>query len=410
MPRFNYSAIDANGEPRSGSYEAPSKEAVIKALQGMGLYPTEVFQEGEKRGGGVLAELFPTLFSREKRISRKGLMLFTRQLASLLRAGLPLDRALFILGDAAEDESMGTLAQGILKDVEEGSSLSEALMRRQDTFNRMYVNLIKAGEMGGALDKVLESLANYLEESVQLRSQLVSAAIYPALLLMLGLVSSYLLLTIVIPRFSLIFKDLGQEIPASTRLLLGLSAFFHKTWWLFILVPILLFVAWKMAMRRKEMRIRWENLLLSFPVLGNILKKLEIATITRALSILLEGGLDLSAAFRIVSEISGFITVNQILSSLLEDIEKGQSLSQRMKANPFFPSFTVHIVEVGEETGDLGEAMVTIATTYEKELQEFMKRLLSFLEPALIIFMGLLIGGMIVSMLMAIFSINDIGF
>ncbi len=410
MPRFFYTAVDSKGEPRSGSYEAPSKEAVVKALRGMGLYPTEVYQEGERHRGGILAELFPTLFRRERRISRKGLMLFTRQLASLLKAGLPLDRALFILGDAAEDDSMRSLAHGILKDVEEGSSLSEALMRRQDTFNRMYVHLVKAGEVGGSLDTVLENLADYLEESVQVRSQMVSAAIYPAVLLMLGVVSSYLLLTIVIPRFSLIFKDLGQEIPTSTRILLGISAFFHKTWWLFILVPILLLVGWRAAMRREEFRIKWENFLFSLPVVGNILRKLEVATIARALSILLKGGLDLSAAFRIVCEISGFVTVNSILSSLLEDIEKGQSLAQRMKANPFFPSFAVHIVEVGEETGDIGEAMTTIATTYEKELQEFMKRMLSFLEPALIIFMGLLIGGMIVSMLMAIFSINDIGF
>jgi general secretion pathway protein F len=410
MPRFYYTAIDSSGESRSGSYEAPSKEAVIKALRGMGLYPTEVYQEGEKRKGGLLAELFPTFFSREKRISRKGLMLFTRQLASLLRAGLPLDRALFILGDAAEDEAMKSLAHGILKDVEEGSSLSEALMRRQETFNRMYVHLVKAGEVGGALDTVLTNLADYLEESVQVRSQLVSASIYPIVLLMLGIVSSYLILTIVIPRFSLIFKDLGQEIPTSTKILLGVSAFFHKTWWVFLITPILVFVAWKAAMRREGLRIKWENMLFSTPILGNILKKLEVATIARALSILLKGGLDLSAAFRIVSEISGFITVNSILASLLEDIEKGQSLAQRMKANPFFPSFAVHIVEVGEETGDIGEAMTTIATTYEKELQEFMKRMLSFLEPALIIFMGLIIGGMIVSMLMAIFSINDIGF
>jgi general secretion pathway protein F len=227
---------------------------------------------------------------------------------------------------------------------------------------------------------------------------------------MLGLVSSYLLLTIVIPRFSVIFKDLGQEIPASTRVLLSISSFFHKTWWFFILVPIILFIAWKMAMKREEFRIRWENFLFSLPLVGGILRKLEVATISRALSILVKGGLDLSAAFRIVSEISGFITVNGILSSLLEDIEKGQSLAQRMKANPFFPSFAVHIVEVGEETGDIAGSMTTIATTYEKELQEFMKRKLSFLEPALIISMGLLIGGMIVSMLMAIFSINDIGF
>ncbi len=410
MPRFFYTAIDAKGEPRSGSYEAPSRDAVVKALRGMGLYPTEVYQEGERHKGGIIEELFPTLFRREKRVSRKGIMLFTRQLASLLKAGLPLDRALFILGDAAEDEAMRNLAHGILKDVEEGSSLSEALMRRQDTFNRMYVHLVKAGEAGGALDTVLTNLAEYLEESVQVRSQLVSAAIYPVVLLMLGLVSSYLILTIVIPRFSLIFKDLGQEIPASTRLLLGVSAFFHKTWWLFIVVPILVFLAFKVAMRNEEFRARWEKMLFSTPVLGKILKKLEVSTIARALSILLKGGLDLSAAFRIVSEISGFITVNQVLSSLLEDIEKGQSLAQRMKANPFFPSFAVHIVEVGEETGDIGEAMTTIATTYEKELQEFMKRMLSFLEPALIIFMGVIIGGMIVSMLMAIFSINDIGF
>ena len=213
-----------------------------------------------------------------------------------------------------------------------------------------------------------------------------------------------------IPRFSLIFKDLGQEIPTSTKVLLSISAFFHKTWWLFLVAPVVIFLAWKAAMRKEEFRVKWERFLFSLPIVGNILKKLEVATIARALSILLKGGLDLSAAFRIVSEISGFVTVNEILSSLLEDIEKGQSLAQRMKANPFFPSFAVHIVEVGEETGDIGEAMTTIAVTYEKELQEFMKRMLSFLEPALIIFMGLLIGGMIVSMLMAIFSINDIGF
>jgi len=321
-----------------------------------------------------------------------------------------MDRSLQVLSDSMEDSALRGLCNQILQDIEKGASLSESL-DKYGGFSSMYVTLVRAGENSGTLEEVLEHLASYLEEELKAKKEIVSALIYPSLLLGAGLISAYLLLVLVIPRFSVIFMDLDQAIPLPTKIMLFISLVVRKAWWLFPLGLVVLVALFKYSLSRPVWRERWEKLLMyKLPLVSVFVRKREISRFTRAMAILLRGGVPLSRALELVVEISPFEDVRKELRRITKEIKKGRSLSALTKESHFFLSFCTHMVSVGEETGSLDEAFLNVALTFEEDIKESTSRFLNLLEPMIILFMGLLIGSMVISMLMAIFSINDIGF
>ena len=406
MERFFYKALKRSGEEEEGVIEAASVEAAVQWVKGQGLIPVEVEPASKKRS----IPFWETLKDKRRKTSPQQILLFTKQLTSLLRGGLAMDRALKVLSDSMEDLTLRNLCDQILQDIEKGASLSESLERRGG-FSSMYVTLVRAGESSGTLEEVLQHLSSYLEEELKAKKEILSALIYPSLLLGAGLISAYLLLVLVIPRFSVIFEDLGQAIPLPTRIMLSISLVVRKAWWAFPLGIVGFIALFKYSLTRAEWRERWERLLLyRMPMVSIFVRKREISRFSRAMAILLRGGVPLSRALELVIGISPFEDVRRELHRITKEIKKGRNLSTLTRESHFFLPFCTHMVSVGEETGSLDEAFSNVATTYEEDIRESTTRFLNFLEPVIILFMGLLIGSMVISMLMAIFSINDIGF
>ncbi len=402
MERFFYRALAPSGEEKKGYLEAASQEAAIRSVKEMGLLPTQILPAKEK-GFALKLKL------SSKGLSRGDILLFTKQMASLLRGGLPMDRALYVIGDSVESEKVRDMARDVLQAIEKGASLSEALEKRAG-FSPMYITLVRAGEASGAIDKVMDRLAIYIEQGVEMRKELVSASIYPLLLLTVGLLSVYFLLVLVIPRFSIIFEDLDQPMPLPTRIILAISQGVKSFWWFFFLLPVAGFLGGRYLMASPSWREKGERFLLGLPLLGKVLKVREISRFSRAMAILLDGGVPLVRALELVEKISPFILFRGEFSRLEGELRKGKSLSALMKDSPVFTPMCVHMITIGEETGNLADAFNNLADGYDGTLREIIKRTLSLLEPMMILFMGVIIGGIVVSMLLAIFSINTISF
>ncbi len=406
--QYFYKAYKRDGSEVKGLVEASSREAALRWVKDQGLIPSELRPLEFKAPGTSWLGMLK--MKKRKSLSSQDVLFFTKQMAVLLKGGLPIDRALKVLSQSLGGGKAGDLCTRVLAWIEKGASLSEAL-EREEGFSAMYITLVRAGEQSGSLDMVLERLSCYLEEELKTKKEVLSALIYPSLLLSVGLISVYLLLVVVIPRFSIIFSDLGQEIPLPTKIMLALSWLARKTWFLLPLGVLLLLGLLKYASDNPSWRRRGEGwLLYRLPLVSTFVRKRELSRFSRAMAILLGGGVTLSRSLELVTTISPFQKIKEELERLAEDIKKGRSLSRLMGGSPLFLPFCLHMVEVGEETGNLEEAFSNIATALEEDLREGTKRFLNLLEPSIILFMGIVIGSMVISMLLAIFSINDIGF
>jgi general secretion pathway protein F len=380
-----------------GVIEAPDERAAVERLRNTGVIPLKVAAPREGLGRKI------TLKS-----SKGDLLAFTTELSALLGAGLPLDRGLNILAEISESKEMKAIIQSILKSIREGSSFSDALLRHPRQFPKIYVNMVRAGEAGGVLDVVLDKLNEFLESSKELKDHIFSAMIYPTILMVAGGISIIFLLTFVLPKFSVIFSELGTALPLPTQIVLAFSSFLKSFWWIILAASVAGWLILRSSLKTPAGRYKWDSFKLR--LLGDVVRKVETARFTRTLGTLIKSGVPLLQALNNSKDVIS----NQVIASAIDKVSRGAKEGKGI-ANPLadarvFPSLAISMIKVGEETGQLDVMLMKVASTYERSLRVAIRRFVSFLEPAMILGMGLVIGFIVVSMLMAIFSITELPF
>ena len=335
-------------------------------------------------------------------------MVFTQELSTLIKAGLPLDRSLAILSDLTENPYLREIVQDLLKEIKGGKSLSEAMSVYPHVFPKIFVNMIKAGEAGGALDEILERLVEYLENSEELRDYIVSSLIYPCILGLVGAASIIVMITFVIPKFAVIFENAGAPVPLPMKVMLAVSGILAGYWWLILLSGIGGWFGWRRYLGSEAGRLRWDRTLLKLPVLGSVVQRMEVSRFSRTLGTLLKSAVPLIQSINIVKDVVGNQAIATAMEPIKSGVKKGDGLTRPIREAEIFPDFALHLLAVGEETGRLDVMLLQVADTYDRELRTAVKRLVAMFEPLIILAMGLVIGTMVVSMLYSIFSINDV--
>jgi general secretion pathway protein F len=404
MPFFQYKAVTTEGRVIEGTLEAPHRQDALARLEEQGHLPIRVFSGDEQ---GIFGSELKLPWQR-KRVPRSELLIFTKELGALLQAGLPVDRCLTILTDLTENAYLSEIVGHLLKEIKGGKSLSEGLGLYPQVFPKLYVNMVKAGEISGTLEVILDRVTDYLENAEELRNYLISSLIYPAILAVVGSGSIIVMVTFVIPKFAAIFENAGAPIPFPMRVLLLISSFLTGYWWLLLLVGIAAFVSLRRSLTSESGRLTWDRRLLRLPMLGGLIQKLEVSRFSRTLGTLLRSAVPMLQSINIVREVVANTVILSSMDAIISGVKKGEGLARPVKEAAIFPPFAVHLLEVGEETGRLDDMLLQIAETYDRDLRTTTKRLIALFEPAMILVMGLIIGLMVVSMLYAIFSINDV--
>jgi len=405
METFYYEATTREGTIVNGTLEVESERSAIDRIQDMGYFPLKVSKAVQREN--PINRLW---LSVRNRITTGDVMGFTYQVGVLLDAGFTLDKSLSILSELTEKEKMKELVRDVLSQVRGGRSFSDSLLKYPSVFPMFYVNMIKAGEAGGFLENTISRMAEYLENSERLREDVRSALIYPAILSIVGGSAVVVLLTFVVPQFAKIFTDMGRNLPLPTVILLSVSGILVRFWWV-----ILLFVGTAVFMIRRYLRGEdgrrtWDKMKFNLPVFGKLFKETAVSRFARTLGTLLASGVPILNALQIVKGTLGSEKIAEIISRVRESVRKGRGLSEPLRESDIIPPLAVHMVTVGEETGRLDEMLIKIADRFDMEVRTTVKRLLSLLEPALILIMGIMVGFIVIAMLTAIFSINELPF
>jgi len=402
MPLFEYKAVAPSGETVQGTMEAASVDLVILKLQEAGNIPLQAKESGTGLFG--LSAL---------RLGRRGMNQrevgeFTQQLSTLLVAGLPLDRSLQVMLELSENERVKRTVAEIRDRVREGGSLSDALEEQHGAFNRLFVNMVRAGEVGGTLDVTLLRLTDYLERSADLKDSVVSALIYPALLLVLAAGSLILLLVYVIPQFTPIFEELGGDLPLITKMVLGVGSVLQNFWWAIILVTVFIVVQFRRMLADAEKRFTWDTRVLNMKWVGDLISKIEIARLSRTLGTLLSNGVPLLGALSIARNVLSNTVLKKEVSDATREVKTGGGLAHNLAKGGYFPRLALQMISVGEETGKLDEMLLKVSDTYDIEVRKTIERLLSVFTPVVTLLLALMIGTIVMSVLVAILSINDL--
>lgn len=402
MTQFRYKAVSDAGETLRGQMEAASVEEVISRLQDQGHTPLET-QAADGAGGGTgLAGLF-----KRGPFTGDQLAQFTHQLATLLGAGQPLDRALTILLELPEGEHAKKLVERVRDRVRGGNTLSSALDEEHGVFPKLYISLVRAGEAGGSLEETLRRLADYLERAQAMRGNIINALIYPAFLMVGVLGSLILLLAYVVPQFVPIFEDMQVPIPWITQAVLALGNALQAWWWLMLLLIGGGIFFWRSRLRDPEARLAWHTRLLRLRLVGPLLLKVETARIARTLGTLLKNGVPLLSALAIARQVTGNIALDTALSAAHEQVKEGSGLSFALGQSKLFPRLAMQMVQVGEEAGQLDTMLLKVADTFELESKRAIDRLLAALVPALTIVMTVMVAVIMAAILLPLLSLTS---
>lgn len=403
MAEYFYKATTLGGQTVEGAMEGKDEATVVQSLHQLGYIPIRISIGRESGDGLRLSFLRP-------RVGIRDLLAFTQEFSTLASAGLPIDRSLEILSNLAENQKLREVVRDVLKRIREGSSLADALSHHPRVFPRLYVNMMKAGEAGGFLEVILARLTRYLQSTKATRDYLVSTLIYPLILTFISGISMIILVTFVIPRFAKIFADMGQSIPLPTLIILTGSDLFVRYWWIGAGAIALVVVLWRMYTQNEAGRLRWDRSKLNWMVVGNVIKKIEVARFARTLGTLLQSGVSILSALNLVKEISQNLAVARSVGQVHDRLKEGKGISKTLQDLNVFPPLAVHMIHVGEETGKLDEMLIKVAEVYEENVQTTLNRFVSLLGPLIIVFMGGVVGFIVVSLLLAVFSINEIPF
>jgi len=402
---YTYEATTKDGNIINGTIEVASERLAVDRIQEMGYFPIKITKAVD--GMRLMSRLQSFL---QGGVKEKDIMAFTYQLSVLLEAGFPLDRSLSILSGLTEKKKLKDLVLELISQVRGGRSFSEALSKFPSEFPLFYVNMVKAGEAGGFLESTISRLATYLENSQSIRSDVQSALIYPSLLSFVGGSAVVILLTFVVPQFTKIFSDMGEALPLPTVILLTISNGLINYWWAILLVFAVLFFILRQYIKSNSGRQKWDQLKYSLPVFGKLQKEAAVSRFARTLGTLLNSGVPILNAFQIVQGTLGSGKLYEAISAVKESARRGRGIAEPLSNSDIFPPIAIHMITVGEETGKLDEMFIKIADRFDIEVRNSIKRMLALLEPALILVMGIIVGFIVISMLIAIFSINELPF
>jgi general secretion pathway protein F len=404
MPEFLYRAATPTGQTVEGSMEGKDEGAILQSLHQLGYIPIRITSTHEKKPSFRFPSLLP------KRVGIRNLLTFTQELSTLVSAGLPIDRSLDILGTLTENERLREAVKDILKRIEGGNSLAEALGYYPRIFPKLYINMIRAGESGGFLEVILARLTQYLQSTKEIRDQIVSALIYPVILALASGISIIILVTFVIPRFSQIFSDMGQAIPLPTQIVLSFSQWVRGYWWAGLGIIGLIYYGLKEYKKDEERKWKWDQYKLRWVAIGDLIKKVEVARFARTLGTLLQSGVSILPALNLVKEISQNEAISRSIAIVHDRLREGKGISKALEETEVFPPLAVHMIGVGEETGKLDEMLVKVAETYEENVRTAVKRVVSLMGPVILLVMGGVVGFIVLSILLAISSITEVPF
>lgn len=408
MTVYSYKATDKSGKFVEGDINAPDTRTAIQQIRLLNYFPVKV---AERKNSSKLTSGFKlSLPAWGSPVPTKDLMTITQQLATLVDSGLTLDEGLSTLVKLAETEKTRDILADIRKRVHAGSAFADALEEYPDVFSKLYINMVRAGEAGGRVGEALDRLALFLEKSVELKSNIRAAMVYPAILSFVGGSAVIILITFVVPQFSKLFEDMGAALPIPTQIMLGLSALITDYWHMLILSTAGLVGAFTFYIKTDKGRIWWDGLLLKLPIFGSLIRKIEVSRFSLTMSTLLKSGVPILQAMDIVQSILINRVISDAVGNIKQSLRRGKGLSGPLQDAGVFPPMAVHMVTVGETSGALDDMLARVSKTYDKEVEQAIKQVISLIEPFMILLMALVIGFIVVSMLLAIFSANDIAF
>ncbi|KAA6187283.1 type II secretion system F family protein [Thiohalocapsa marina] len=400
MPRFYYKAVRLDGEEVEGEQEAADEAALIQRLQADGLLPVQT-----RSAGGLTAQLARR---RRRRLSAKDIEVLTRQLATLLEAQLTLDRSLAVLVDLTPEEHAVKVLSDLQQRVRGGATFSAALEAQDGQFPRLYVNMVRAGEASGALGDVMARLADYLERSAELRGTVTSALVYPSILLAVAGLSVIMLLVFVVPQFTVLFEDMGAALPLPTRIVVATGDLFRGYWWALLVLVAVIAVLLERWLQNPDNRRRFDYRLMRLPLLGDLLWKMETARFCHTLSTLLKNGLTLFSGLSLAKEVVSNRKIGDGLDEVGDGLKHGRGLAEPLTTRQVLPELALQMIRVGEESGTLDAMLAKVADIFDRETRASVQRMLTLLEPVLIIGLGIFIAGIIISILMAILGANEL--
>jgi general secretion pathway protein F len=408
MPLYSYRAVSTAGDVSTGELEAANETEIVDRLRDQGLMPMQIAQSAGVASGAAVARAPRQSIFAPRRVTRDHLLALTRDLATLLRAGLTLDRALELEISLATSLPVATMLQGIRDEVRGGRSLSQALDARREVFSRFYVNIVRAGEAGGALGTVLTRLAETMERNKELRDSVRSALIYPTILVFVAVASIMILLVFVVPQFQTTFAQAGKALPIPTQIVIVVGTFLRNWWWA-IIPAIVLFVAWfRRRGRNPAVRRVRDTRLLRTPLLGDLIAKVEIARFARTLSTLLGNGVTLLAGLAIVKETMANVVLASGFDGVIAKLREGKGFGRPMAETGLYPRLATQMILVGEESGRLEEMLARVADVYDREVATSIKRFLAVLEPVLILSLAVLVGGIVFSILLGVMGMSEL--
>jgi type IV pilus assembly protein PilC len=426
MPKFSYVALDSRGKETKGTLDVANQNEAIGRLKEMGFYATKVVPEtdkakgkgkkakggavagkGGKKGGALNFEIkIPGLSGKVK---PKVLTTFTRQLATLVDAGLPLLRGLRVLERQEKSVTLKRIIGELALSIEGGSTFSEGLAQHPKVFNRLYVNMVKAGEMGGVLEVVLNRLSEFMEKAQKIKGKVVAAMFYPAAVMFVAVAILTILMVFVVPRFKEIFADMleGAAMPAFTELVLAISEFIASRFVLTALMVVAAFILFRLFLKTRIGRKLWDKLKLNFPLLGPVISKVAISRFTRTLGTLVSSGVPILQALTIVRETSGNIIISDAVRAVHESVKEGETITAPLEASNVFPPMVISMVDVGEQTGALPEMLMKIADNYDDEVDNAVSAMTSLLEPIMIVFLAVIVGSIVIALFLPLITLID---
>ncbi|MEM0967446.1 MAG: type II secretion system F family protein [Verrucomicrobiota bacterium] len=410
MPQFSYKAIDGNGKERRGNVSAASAADANNQLTGMGLMPTEVVEAQGKGKKGSKA----TAGSKKKaglfgRVNSEELTLFTRQLATLLRSGVPLLRALDVMERQEKNPKLAGIISSLAENVRAGNSFSDGLTQFPKIFDKLYVNMVRAGEAGGVLETVLDRLAGFMEKSLRLKKKVKSAMIYPSVVVFVAIVIVVLLMVVVVPKFEQIFQEMlrGAALPGVTQIVIGTSRFIQDNLWVVLGGLAVLIVLFRVLVKTSAGGRAKDLFVYKLPKIGDLLGKANIARFTRTFGTLLSSGVPILDALVITREIVSNRYFSDAIGRIHDQVRDGESVAAPMSNEKVFPTMVTSMVEVGEETGELDEMLTRVADNYDEDVDNAVNGITSIIEPVMIVFLAVVVGFIVIALFMPIIKIIE---
>ncbi len=400
MPQFQYKAKATDGSIVTGMLQADNERNALNSLDRLGVFPLEIRTQDERAAAAGPRRV-------RRKIRADDVAIFTRQLGDLLKAGVPINRALTTLANQTSNKELSETITEIGKDVSAGKTFHEAFAKYPTVFNPLFVNMVMAGETGGFLEDVLHRLAGFIEKDQELRSRIRSSLAYPILLITIGFLAVAFLMVYFIPRFSEIFRKMGGNLPVPTQIVMAISYFMRDYWFAFFAGLLAIFMIWKRASETAAGRAALDRFRIRVPLFGEIVKKNAVSRFTRTLGTLLKSGVPILSSLQIAREAMGNVVLMRDIDEASAGVKQGRSLAELLRKSSTFPVMVIDMIAVGEEGGNLDEVLINVADAYDAQVDRAVKVFVTLFEPALLLFMACVVGFIVISMLLPVFTLSS---